>query len=70
MSQRVLHIVSGLAVLVTSFIFGHLVHHALFVHRAEISAGWLIGYLSVAGVIGLFSFAGAFLLLTGGRSRK
>lgn len=65
-----MHIVSGVAVLLTSFVFAHLVHHALFVHRKEVSAGWLIGYLSVAGVIGLFSFVGAFLLLAGGRAGK
>ena len=70
MSRRAVHIVSGIGVLLTSLIYMHLVHHALIVHRHEFSPGWLVVALIIAAAVGIVSFLGAFLLLTGGRNPK
>jgi hypothetical protein len=70
MSRRAVHIASGIGVLFTSLIFVHLVHHALIVHRQEFSPASLIAVLIIAAAVGIFSFIGAFLLLTGERNPK
>lgn len=70
MSRRAVHIASGIGALLTSLTYVHLVHHALIVHRQEFSPGSLVVWLIIAAAVGIFSFIGAFLLLTGGRNPK
>ncbi len=70
MSRRAVHIASGIGVLFTSLIYAHLVHHAFIVHRHEFSPGSFIVGLIIAAAVGILSFIGAFLLLTGGRNPK
>lgn len=70
MSRRALHIASGVCVLFTSLVYVHLIQHAFTAHRHEVSPGALIGYLIVAAIVGILSFIGAYLLLSGGRPQN
>jgi hypothetical protein len=67
MSRRTLRIASGVAVLLITFVYAHIVHHVFFVaHRQELSPGlWIAGLIITCG-LGILSFIGAYLLLTGG----
>jgi len=66
-AMRIVSILSGLAVLFTTLAFGHLLHH-FFVNAGEAahSPPFLVG-MGIGGVVGIFSFIGACLLLRRGR---
>ncbi len=68
MNRRALHIVSGVAVLFASLTYAHVVHH-VFTHSEHMS-GLFAAELVLAAIAGVFSFVGAYLLLTGGRTRR
>jgi hypothetical protein len=65
--MRIVNILSGLAVLLTTLAFGHLLHH-YFVNAGEAahSPPFLAG-MAIGVVVGIFSFIGACLLLRCGR---
>jgi hypothetical protein len=69
MSRRALHFISGVAVLFASILYAHLFHHVFFVERQEWNAAFAAG-LILSAVAGVFSFVGAYLLLTGGRAQS
>ncbi len=67
--MRILNILCGIAVLLTSLAFAHLLHHYYFigashddVHNPAFLAGMAAGVL-----VGIFSFVGGCLLLRRGR---
>jgi hypothetical protein len=66
--MRVLNILSGVAVLFTTLAFGHLLHRYVVVALQDGVPGpsFWIG-ISTAGVVGIFSFIGAVMLLRSGR---
>jgi len=62
--MRILHILTGLAVLFTTLAFGHIVHHLFFGdHWSAQSFAFWTG-LGTAVVIGAFSLIGACLLFS------
>jgi hypothetical protein len=66
--MRILHILSGIAVLLTTLAFGHLLHR-YFVnapHGAVHDTAFLAG-MAAGVVVGIFSFIGGCLLLRRGR---
>ena len=66
--MRVLNILSGIAVLFTTLAFGHLLHRYFVIALRDRVLGpafWL--GISMAGIVGIFSFIGACLLLRRGR---
>jgi hypothetical protein len=65
-----MHIASGVAVLLTSLVFVHLIHHAFIAHRHEFHPGFLAGALLIVVPVGILSFIGAYLLLSGGRAQN
>jgi hypothetical protein len=66
--MRVLNILSGVAVLFTTLAFGHLLHRYFVValQAGVPGAAFWIG-ITTAGVVGIFSFIGAVMLLRSGR---
>jgi hypothetical protein len=66
--MRVLNILSGIAVLFTTLAFGHLLHRHFVVALQDGVHGpaFWVG-MAMAGVMGIFSFIGACLLLRSGR---
>jgi len=68
MSRRALHFICGTAVLFASLTYAHVVHH-VFTHREQMSAAFA-AELVLAALAGIFSFVGAYLLLTGGRAQN
>jgi hypothetical protein len=66
--MRILNIMCGLAVLLTTLAFGHLIHHffthspAEALHQPAFWAG-----MSFAVVVGIFAFIGGCLLIRSGR---
>jgi hypothetical protein len=65
--MRVVNIVSGLAVLLTTLAFGHLLHHHLMnAGEAAHSVSFVVGMITCV-VVGIFSFIGGCLLLRRGR---
>lgn len=69
MSRRSLHLISGVAVLFASVLYVHVFHHVFFVEHPAINALMVVSMI-LAGVAGLFCFVGAYLLLTGGHTRR
>jgi len=66
--MRILNILSGIAVLLTTLAFGHLLHR-YFVnapHQAVQDPAFLVG-MATGLVVGIFSFIGGCLLLRRGR---
>jgi hypothetical protein len=66
MNPRATHIFSGIGVLLTSFVYVHIVHHMFVVHWNEFSLTWRALGLAIMMPVGVLSFIGAYLLLTGG----
>jgi hypothetical protein len=66
--MRVLNILSGVAVLFTTLAFGHLLHRYFVIALQDGVPGpaFWVG-ISTAGVVGIFSFIGAVMLLRSGR---
>jgi hypothetical protein len=62
--MRILNILSGIAVLLTTLAFGHLLHHH-FVHASHEDAQSFAFWASIATavVVGILSFIGGCLLL-------
>jgi hypothetical protein len=64
--MRILSILSGIAVLLTTIAYAHLLHHHLMnsfsenLHNAAFLAGWTAG-----AVVGVFALIGGCLLLKG-----
>jgi cytochrome c biogenesis protein CcdA len=69
LSRRALYFICGIAVLFASLLYAHVFHHVFFVERQEWNAAFVTG-LILSAVAGVFSFVGAYLLLTGGRNLK
>lgn len=66
--MRALNILSGVAVLFTTLAFGHLLHHHLGIALHDAGHGFAFwAATALAGVVGIFSFVGACLLLRQGR---
>jgi hypothetical protein len=59
--MRVLHGLSGLAVLFTSLAYVHIWHHFL-THAPDRTAGFWM-WMIAAAIVGVFSFVGGYLLL-------
>ena len=64
MSRRALQFLCGIAVLFASVLYAHVFYHVFFVERHEWNAAFMAG-LIVSAIAGVFSFIGAYLLLTG-----
>jgi hypothetical protein len=65
--MRIVNIFSGLAVLLTTLAFGHLLHHHMLnAGEAAHSLPFLVGMITCV-VVGIFSFIGGCLLLRRGR---
>ncbi len=64
--MRLLCILSGLAVLLTTAAFAHLLHH-YYMHAGDVHNPLFMTGMAVGIVIGVFSLLGAFLLLRLGR---
>lgn len=69
MSRRTLHRVCGIAVLFTSILYAHVLHHLFFVEGHEWNAAF-VAELILAAIPGVFAFIGAYLLFTGGRQQS
>lgn len=69
MRRRALYVISGVCVLFTSLTHAHVLHHMFTLAWHEMSAAVTAG-LILAAAAGVFSFVGAYLLLTGGRASK
>ena len=69
MNRRALHIICGVSVLFASFLYAHVFHHVFFVEHQEMNA-LTIALAILAFIAGIFSFAGAYLLLTTSRSQN
>ena len=69
MSRRSLHLVSGVAVLFASLLYAHVFHHVFFVEHPPINAV-MVASMILAAIAGVFCFIGAYLLLTGGHTRR
>ena len=67
MSPRAAHIFSGIGVMLTSIVYVHLLHHLFIVHRHDFPPVWWAVGLAIMIPIGILSFIGAYLLITGGR---
>ena len=67
-SMRILNIVCGVAVLIMTLHFAHLLHHFL-LHYSDPAAHTLAFWAAFAGavVVGIFSLLGGCLLLRRGR---
>jgi hypothetical protein len=69
--MRTLSILSGIAVLLTTIAYGHLLHHHLMhsfsenLHNPAFLAGWAAG-----AIVGIFALIGGFLLLKGSRAHQ
>ena len=69
MSRRTLHLVSGVAVLFASLLYAHVFRHVFFVEHPAMNA-LMVASMILAAVAGVFCFIGAYLLLTGGHTRR
>lgn len=69
MGRRSLHIICGVAVLFASVTYAHVFHHFFIVHHPTMTAVVIVSMI-LAGVAGIFSFVGGYLLLTGGRRQN
>jgi hypothetical protein len=66
--MRVLHIISGVAVLFATFAFGHLLYH-FFTHAdGDVRNPIFLAGMTLGVIIWIFSLIGGFLLLRHGRS--
>jgi hypothetical protein len=61
--MRVLRIASGIAVLLTTAAYGHLVHHFCTHHSWAAHDASFFAALALAAVVGILSFVGGILLL-------
>ena len=65
--MRILNILSGLSVLLTTLAFGHLVHHLLSGSHEDLHSPAFWAGMATAVFVGILSFIGGCLLLRQGR---
>ncbi len=66
--MRMLHLISGVAVLFATFAFGHLLYHFFTHAEGDVRNPIFLAGMTLGVIIWIFSLIGGFLLLRFGRS--